>query len=82
MHLEIRDKPQVELNKPDKFGHIAYDNRRRPELKQLVFQHGWVVALWSNVNPGKLKTLQENMQLLEAQGEVLGLHHSELALLV
>ena len=60
-HFEVGNKTSIELDGPDKFCDIADQLRGRPRFDELVFGHGWLIAVDANINADKFKMFDKDV---------------------
>ena len=61
------NKTSIELDEPDKLCDIADQFQGRPRFDELVFGHGWSIAIDANINANKFKAFDKDVQFLQAE---------------
>jgi hypothetical protein len=66
-HFEVGNKTSIKLDEPDKHCDIADQVRGRPCFDELVFGHGWVIAVDACIDANKFKMFDEDVRFLQTE---------------
>jgi len=79
-HFEVGNKPSIKLDESDKLCDVVDQFRGRPRFDEVVFGHGWLIAVNVYINADKFKTFDKDVRFLQTEGLILGLADAELTL--
>ena len=66
-HFEVGNKTSIKLDELDKLCDIADQVRGRPCFDELVFGHGWVIAVDAYIDANKFKMFDEYVRFLQTE---------------
>ena len=79
-HFKVGNKPSIKLDEFDKLCNVVDQFRGRPRVDEVVFGHGWSIAINAYINADKFKMFDKDVQFLQTEGLILRLADAELTL--
>ncbi len=67
-HFKVGNEMSIKLDESDKLCNIADQFRGRPRFDELVFGHGWSIAVNAYINTNEFKSFDKDVQFLQTEG--------------
>ncbi len=67
-HFEVGNETSIKLDESDKLWDVANQFRGRPRFDELVFGHGWLIAVDAYIHPNEFKLFDKDVQFLQTEG--------------
>jgi hypothetical protein len=67
-HFEMGNEASIELDESDKLCDIADQFQGRPRFYELVFRHGWSIAVDAYIDTNEFKPFDKDVRFLQTEG--------------
>ncbi len=67
-HFKVGNETSIKLDESDKLCNVADQFRGRPCFDELVFGHGWSIAVNAYIDTNEFKSFDKDVQFLQTEG--------------
>ncbi len=67
-HFEVWNETSIKLDETNKLCNVADQFRGRPRFDELVFGHGWSIAVDAYIDTNKFKSFDKDVRFLQTEG--------------
>ncbi len=67
-HFEVGNVMSIKLDESDKLCNVADQFRGRPCFDELVFGHGWSIAIDAYIDTNEFKSFDKDVQFFQTEG--------------
>jgi hypothetical protein len=67
-HFEVGNKPSIKFDESDKLCDVGDQCRGRPRFDEVVFGHGWSIAVDAYIDTDKFKPFDKDVRFFQTEG--------------